>query len=376
MKKLTQQEAEERVEKRCQEMGYTLLEPFIYITSQKTMLKIKCNIDNHIWTPTYDEFTRSNCPKCGGSLKKTQDEIEKLVLEKCKENEYKLTEPFIYNGRDNTKIKLLCNKHNYDWEIGLKNIKTTTCKECLKLKNKNKPLMKSTDDFVIKLQELFGDEYDLTNVIYNGNNTPIEMKCSIHGEFYKKPRHILENKTGCKKCVKENTDNNQRKSYDKLICDFNNTHNYFYNYDKVVYLNTYTPVIITCPRHGDFPQIPRDHIMGGGCPTCNNSKGELKIEQLLKDNNIIYKTQKTFKKCEDVKTLKFDFYLPELNICIEFDGIQHFKIIERWGGEDGLIDRQKKDKIKTDFCLNNNIKLIRIRYDDNIEEKLKENNII
>lgn len=59
-------------------------------------------------------------------------------------------------------------------------------------------------------------------------------------------------------------------------------------------------------------------------------------------------------------------------MCIEFDGIQHFKNIGYWGDKKGLIENKKRDEIKNNYCINNNIKLIRVRYDENIEEKLKD----
>jgi len=68
--------------------------------------------------------------------------------------------------------------------------------------------------------------------------------------------------------------------------------------------------------------------------------------------------------------LPFDFYLSDLNICIEYDGIQHFKPIDYFGGDTAFILLQTNDQIKNEYCIENNIKLIRIRYDENIEEKL------
>ena len=78
-------------------------------------------------------------------------------------------------------------------------------------------------------------------------------------------------------------------------------------------------------------------------------------------------------KVHDNEFTFFDFYLPELNICIEYDGLQHFKSIPYWGGDDGLLERQTRDKFKTGYCFNNNIKLIRIKYDENVIKKLTEN---
>ena len=66
--------------------------------------------------------------------------------------------------------------------------------------------------------------------------------------------------------------------------------------------------------------------------------------------------------CKDVNKLRFDFYLPEYNTCIEFDGLQHFKPIERFGGVEYFEDIKKKDKIKNEFCFDNKIELIRISY--------------
>jgi len=70
--------------------------------------------------------------------------------------------------------------------------------------------------------------------------------------------------------------------------------------------------------------------------------------------------------------LSFDFYLPEHNTCIEFDGKQHYEIIEKWGGLENLKDIQKRDKIKNLYCKENNVNLIRIKYDEDICGKLNK----
>ena len=60
--------------------------------------------------------------------------------------------------------------------------------------------------------------------------------------------------------------------------------------------------------------------------------------------------------------LPFDFYLHDYNVCIEYDGIQHFKPIEYFGGEEAFQKRQLNDKIKTEYCIDNHITLIRLPY--------------
>ena len=80
--------------------------------------------------------------------------------------------------------------------------------------------------------------------------------------------------------------------------------------------------------------------------------------------------EKKFDNCRHKTPLPFDFYLPDYNLLVEYDGIQHFESIKYFGGEDALLLNQLKDKIKTDYTIANNIKLIRIKYDENVEEKL------
>jgi very-short-patch-repair endonuclease len=75
--------------------------------------------------------------------------------------------------------------------------------------------------------------------------------------------------------------------------------------------------------------------------------------------------QKTFDDCLSTKNwkLKFDFYLPEQSICIEYDGLQHFKPIDYFGGVKSFNELKQRDSIKDKYCLENNIKLIRIPFD-------------
>lgn len=102
------------------------------------------------------------------------------------------------------------------------------------------------------------------------------------------------------------------------------------------------------------------------------STGEIKIEQYLIENRHTYIKEFSFK---DLGRKRFDFYLPKENMCIEFDGIQHYEAIGYFGGIDTLIATQNSDKVKNDYCKQNKIKLIRIPYTDknNINEILDLN---
>lgn len=68
--------------------------------------------------------------------------------------------------------------------------------------------------------------------------------------------------------------------------------------------------------------------------------------------------------------MPFDFFVPQYNTCIEFQGLQHFKSKHYWGGESGLEYRRKNDQIKKNFCIDNEYVLLYITYKDDIEETL------
>lgn len=110
------------------------------------------------------------------------------------------------------------------------------------------------------------------------------------------------------------------------------------------------------------------------CPLCNvKSKGEIEVESILKKNGLKYIREYRFGDCKYKKELPFDFYLPEYNTCIEYDGEQHYTPIT-FGGiseNEAELNYQEtliKDNLKSEYCKNHNIKLIRIKYDNSKEQ--------
>jgi very-short-patch-repair endonuclease len=161
------------------------------------------------------------------------------------------------------------------------------------------------------------------------------------------------------------------KTTENFINEAKFIHNNKYNYSLVNYIDSQIKIIIICPTHGEFEQSPNSHLSGHGCSLCTQSIGENKIENFLFSKNIEYVYQKIFNDCKHKRKLRFDFYLPKHKICIEYDGIQHFKPIEYFGGIKYLDSQQINDKIKNDFCFKENINLIRIKYNEDIKNKLK-----
>ena len=131
-------------------------------------------------------------------------------------------------------------------------------------------------------------------------------------------------------------------------------------------------VKIFCSKHGVYEQKPHSHLYGVGCPTCQESKGEREIRNELDRLGIDYIYQHSFKNCFFKNKLKFDFYIPKLNTCVEYDGEQHFKTIEFYGVISNFIKQKERDLVKERYCSDYNIKLIRISYKDDLKNKLLE----
>lgn len=122
----------------------------------------------------------------------------------------------------------------------------------------------------------------------------------------------------------------------------------------------------SCPAH-NIVSVSGKELRNGGTASCGclRSHGEEAISAILKNNNIQFETQKSFSDLlsERGKQLKYDFYLPEYNCIIEFDGEQHFKFqANGWNTLEHFQDTRKHDKLKNQYCFKNNLYLIRIPY--------------
>lgn len=277
-------------------------------------------------------------------------------------NKFKIISQYIGN---NNKIVIECPIHG--------NFSTTPkchlkgqhggCSDCAGNKKS------TTENFIIKSKELYGDLFSYERTIYTNINSKVIITCPIHGDFeqYVKP-HLKG--SGCTKCSRR-----AKHTTDSFIEESIKIHGDKFDYSKVVYgKNNKEYVTIICIKHGPFEQIPNSHLSGKGCEHCANeelqSKAVKEIIQYFDSNNILYELEKTFEECKNILLLRFDFYLPTYNMCIEYDGLQHFESCG-WGGVEKLKLTQLNDKIKNEYCEINNINLIRIKYNENHIKSLK-----
>lgn len=119
-----------------------------------------------------------------------------------------------------------------------------------------------------------------------------------------------------------------------------------------------------------FECSPAEFLKGNRCSICSQSMEEQNIARWLDDNEIRFVYQKRFEDCKDNKVLPFDFYLPDINVCIEYDGSQHYTSNNIFGGTKEFDIRHKHDLMKTIYCAQQDIYLIRIPYTGDINDFL------
>lgn len=215
----------------------------------------------------------------------------------------------------------------------------------------------NTKEFIEKANAKHDKKYDYSKVNYVGTFQKVCIICPEHGEFWIKPDNHFHGQ-GCPVCRYIKSSSALRKKTDKVIDDFRSVHGNKYDYSKVEYVNNKTKVCIICPEHGEFWQKPDNHMNGKGCPFCSKSKLEASTKQYLIEHGILFEEQKEFEWLKYKKSMKLDFYLPEYNVAIECQGIQHFKPFAFFGGDDGLMYNNEKDKTKLEQCLKNGVQLL------------------
>lgn len=225
-----------------------------------------------------------------------------------------------------------------------------------------------------KTTEQFVDEMSVKNPNvkilgkYRNSKSKIETQCLRCDYIWMPTPNTLLKGEGCPKCS-----GLMRKTQDEFVQEMAEKHPTITVIGE--YINNRTKVKCFCNKCKTY-FFSAPHTMlsnGNGCSNCTTSRGENRIKEWLNDNGFKYNTQHIFEDCKDVRVLPFDFYIPSYNVAIEYDGIQHFEPKDFFGGEESFNKLKEHDSIKSNYCVENNIRLLRIpyyRYDE-IESILK-----
>ncbi len=327
--------------------------------SGKEKLVIICKEHGEFLQRASAHLEGQGCMEC--RLEKRRTGLE-VFLSRCFEihgnrYDYSLIKEY-NNSRD--KIKVICKKHGV-FKVTPDNHSNRKqgCPECKKL---------GLEKFIEKSNIKHNSKYDYSLIKeYVNNKEKVEIICKEHGIFKQRIADHMLRGTGCPECAQFKL----RTSVEDFIKRSKEIHGDKYDYsDNIEYKSNKDKIEITCKEHGVFTQRINAHLTGQGCPNCKESKGESEVRNYLFSNGIEFIQQKRFGDCVYHSELPFDFYLPEYNICIEYNGIQHYKPIEYFGGSEKFNYQLIRDEIKKEYCRNNNILLIIIKYDVDLYDVL------
>lgn len=272
-----------------------------------------------------------------------------------------------------TDIIIFCNDcEQYFYQKPKSHMNGRGCSVC-GLKKQIESSTYTTLEFVKKAKDVHGNLYGYENVEYIKSHIKINIfckKCNIY--FSQRPTcHLLGQ--GCPKCRYVSSAKSNRKNRESFIQKAKEVHGGIYKYDSIKYKDRKTNVDIFCTLcESYFSQTPKVHLRGHGCNICNISRGERDIILFLNNNNVAYIREWTEHNCKNEATLRFDFYLPNFNTLIEYDGLQHYKPIKQFGGMKEFEKTQKRDKIKNEWAIENNYTMIRIPYYEDVNEVLSK----
>lgn len=259
-------------------------------------------------------------------------------------------------------IKCQCLFCNKEWTTKAANIMYGRgCSECGAKRSISKRTM--THERFVSMMAEKNPDIEVIGKYYN-SCTKIKVKCKkCNCKWEQTPNNLTSKSSGCPNCRYDKVALKLKKAQEDFVKELAKIHPTIELVGE--YKNNKTKTKFRCLHCGcEWFANPHDIVNGqqSSCPHCRKSKGENAIKDFLNDNKIQFETQKAFENCRNKRLLKFDFYLPDYNMCIEYQGAQHYKSVDYFGGIEHFEESQKRDNIKRDFCKSNGISLLEIPY--------------
>jgi very-short-patch-repair endonuclease len=197
---------------------------------------------------------------------------------------------------------------------------------------------------------------------YVNDKAKILCECKIDGHQWETMPHHLVKGHGCPVCGWKDTAKSETLSNEEFLERIHKVNPYVQPLEE--YKGAKVKIKCLCTKDNYiWSTSPACLWKGYGCPKCTQSKNERIIAAFLDEHLIRYICEYRFPECRNIHALPFDFYLPDLNMCIEFDGEQHVRPNDFFGGEEAWESLQYRDSLKTSFCEENGIRLVRIPFD-------------
>lgn len=288
----------------------------VVYTNNRTKVCIICPEHGEFWQSPEKHTLRRGCPACGVVLvhDKQRSSVAEFVIKAKKIHGDKYDYSKVNYQGNKVKVCISCPEHGDFWQVPNSHLSGRSCPICGKAVTRSS-LRDTLDSFIKKARIKHGDKYDYSLVKYVDSIHKVKIICPEHGVFEQTPAmHLSEN--GCPKCgiIKAHP----FKNTETFIADAQRIHGDKYDYSKTEYVSVFKPVVIICPKHGDFNQTPNSHLHGHGCPRCSHhiSKGEQEMMDWIK--------QYFSDACHATRVLAgkdIDIYIPSKKFGIEYNGI-------------------------------------------------------
>ena len=336
-------------------------------TNNRTKVIVTCPKHGDFLVAPGGHLRGRGCPQCAieyrnlCSSKNARKTPEQFAQEaRCVHGDKYDYSKVVYKN-NNTPVEIICPEHGSFFMRPSDHLHGCECPSCVHRKRL------TTEEFIQRAAESHPDNnhYDYSEAEYVNYITPIKIKCTKCGNYFTAtPRSFLSRGRGCPTCY-----GSHKLTQEEFVSRARTVHGDKYDYSESDYQGIDTKLKIICPKHGEFWQTPYQHInLKNGCPNCNSSKGELMVMRILENHNINFVHDKACLPC--LGDLRPDFYLPDYNLVIEYDGIQHFQPSEGFGGEEAFRETQARDQLKNKLCEENGIKILHIPYTSEDVEKI------
>lgn len=334
----------EEIKEIAKEKGYTILNKRYFGSNSKLSFKhIYCGYEfNKSWADFVDS---GNCRKCAGLFVEISD-----CIKLGEENGFEILSKRYVSSESKLKIKhLSC---GYEFKISWDNFKQRkSCPQCSK---KVKPTIMEIKNLAKKR------DYKLITNKYINSKTKMEFLHLECGNKYFASWDTFKKGVGCSFCYGNSKPSfefvksfSENKGFKLVTTEYRNRNS------KLAFIHNYCGFMFETSWASFYGN-------NSGCPKCLTPKGETEIEKYFVSEGLVpekdYFTQYFFEDCKNERFLYFDFYIPSENLCIEYNGKQHYEPVEFFGGEKEFKKNVYRDSIKKEYCLKNNIRFLIIPY--------------
>lgn len=332
-------------------------------TGCKKQVTIKCPVHGFFNQKPTVHLNGGGCPKCGSeSSAKARSLDEETFVTSAKQIH---GDRFSYDNLNfvnaSKKVSIKCKIHGTFLQSPTYHLKgEANCPVCRAISHSQKHRIPE-DQVIQECRKKHKNRYDYSLTRYTGGKNQITVICPEHGEFSISASNHMRGH-GCKMCSIERLRLEKLSTLEDYIKKARVVHGDRYDYSGAVYLGVHEKIRIKCKNkgHGYFHQEANSHLQGSGCPICAESKGERVIRNLLLKNKINYQTE--YKIPLQTRRFRYDFFLPDHNLLIEYHGEQHYRSVDFFGGECGFAKTKERDLLKKALAKRLKYKMLTIPY--------------